>query len=63
MAKDVEQENIYERKTKVIKRRGGIWLHDIQYNFFHSPCGGEVDIFMFSVINSQYTKEYNINFC
>ena len=21
----------------------------------HNPCGGEVDIFMFSVINSEYT--------
>ena len=31
--------------------------------FFHSLCGGEVDIFMFSVINSRYTKDYNINFC
>ena len=25
------------------------------YIILHNPCGGEVDIFMFSVINSEYT--------
>ena len=35
MARDVQQENIYERKTKVIKKEGrevGMVLHVVQFS-------------------------------
>ena len=61
MARDVQQENIYERKTKVI-RRGGIRFNEVGITL-HNPRCGEVGIFMVSVRNAQYTYEYNIHFC
>ena len=51
MARDVQQENIYERKTKVIERWGVLGYMIFSIIILHSPCGGAVDIFMFSVIN------------
>ena len=46
MARDVQQENIYERKTKVIQRIGGIRLHAFSIIILHNPCCSDVDIFM-----------------
>ena len=59
MARDVQQENIYERKKKVIRIR----LHKFGIIILHNPRSGEIGVFMVSVRNSQYTYEYNINFC
>ena len=42
---------------------GGIRLHKFGISILHNPRRGEIALFMVSVRNSQYTYEYNINFC
>ena len=56
MAREAQQENIYERKTKACKNRGGrggvTQLHNIQYNYLHDNFGGRGDMFMVSIMKS-----------
>ena len=55
MARDVQQENIYERKTKVIQRWEVFGYMIFNTIILHNPYCGEVGIFMVFFINSQYT--------
>ena len=54
MARDVQKENIYERKTKVIKKEGGWRRYYISFSLviFHNHCFGKADIFLISIRNS-----------
>ena len=54
MARDVQQENIYERKTKVIKKKGrGGWYHiSFSLVIFHNYRFSKADIFLISIMNS-----------
>ena len=50
MARDVQQENIYERKTKVIKKEGRWGRYYISFSLliFQDHCCGKADIFLIS---------------
>ena len=54
MARDVQQENIYERKTKVIKKEGRWGRYDISFRLviFHDHCCGRADILLISMTES-----------
>ena len=54
MARDVQQENIYERKTKVIKKEGRWRRYYISFSLviFRNHCGGKADIFLILAMNS-----------
>ena len=57
MARDVQQENIYEQKTKVIKvikkeGRGGRYHISFSLVIFHNHCCCNADIFLISIMNS-----------
>ena len=42
-------------KQRLYKDEGLFGYMIFSIIILHNPCGGEVDIFMFSVINSEYT--------
>ena len=48
MARDVQLENIYERKTKVINNEGKWRRYYISFNLvtFHNHCCGRTNIFL-----------------
>ena len=54
MARDVQQENIYERKTKVIKKEGRWGRYYISFSLliFHDHCCGRADILLISITKS-----------
>ena len=54
MARDVQQENIYERKTKVLKKKGRWGRYYVSFSLviFHNHCCGKADIFLISIMNS-----------
>ena len=54
MARDVQQENIYERKTKVIKKEGKWGRYYISFSLviFHNHCCGKADTFLILIMNS-----------
>ena len=54
MARDVQQENIYERKTKVIKEEGRWGRYHISFSLviFYNHCCGKADIFLILIMNS-----------
>ena len=54
MARDVQQENIYERKTKVIKKEGRWGRYYISFSLaiFHNLCFGKADLFLISMTKS-----------
>ena len=54
MARDVQQENIYERKTKVIKKEGKWGRYYISFSLviFHNHCCGKADTFLIFIMNS-----------
>ena len=54
MARDVQQENIYERKTKVIKKEGRWGRYYISFSLviFHNHFCGKADIFLILIMNS-----------
>ena len=54
MARDVQQENIYERKTKVIKKEGKWGRYYISFSLviFHNHCYGKADTFLILIMNS-----------
>ena len=54
MARDVQQENIYERKTKVIKKEGRWGRYHILFSLviFHDHCCGKADTFLILMMNS-----------
>ena len=54
MARDVQQENIYERKTKVIKKEGRWGWYYISFSFiiFHNHCCDKADILLISMTKS-----------
>ena len=50
MARDVQQENIYERKTKVIKKEGrGGGTTSFSLVIFHNHCCGKAEVFLISM--------------
>ena len=54
MARDVQQENIYERKTKVIKKEGRWGRYYISFSLLivHDHCCGRADILLISITKS-----------
>ena len=55
MARDVQQENIYERKTKVIKkegRGGGRYYISFSLIIFHNHSCDKADILLISMTKS-----------
>ena len=54
MARHVQQENIYERKTKVIKKKGRGGRYHISFSLviFDNRCCCNADIFLISIMNS-----------
>ena len=56
MARDVQQENIYEQKTKVIKNNGRWGRYYISFSLviFHNYCCGKADIFLILIMKSLY---------
>ena len=54
MARDVQQENIYERKTKVTKKEGrwGRYYISLTLAIFHNHCYGNTDIHLISIMKS-----------
>ena len=54
MARDVQQENIYERKTKVIKKEGrwGRFYISFSLVIFHNHCSGKADMLLISLTKS-----------
>ncbi|XP_066025243.1 uncharacterized protein [Pocillopora verrucosa] len=53
MARDVQQENIYERKTKEIKKEGKWGRYYISFSLviFHNHCCGTADTFLILIMN------------
>ena len=53
MARDVQQENIYERKTKVIKKERRCMIYYISFSLmiFYIHCG-IADTFLISILKS-----------
>ena len=51
MARNVQQENIYERKTKVIKKEGRWERYYISLSLviFHNHCCGKAGVFLISM--------------
>ena len=61
MARDVQQENIYERKTKVIERgEVGLYLTLFSSVIFYSHCFGNTGIFRTSMVKSLYETPMKI---
>ena len=56
MARDVQQENIYEQKTKVIKNNGRWGRYYVSFSLviFHNHCRGKADIFLILIMKSLY---------
>ena len=54
MARDLQQENIYERKTKVIKKEGRWGRYHISFSLviFHNYCFCYADIFLILIMKS-----------
>ena len=54
MARDVQQENIYEQKTKVIMNNGrwGRYYISVSLVIFHDYCCGRADILLISTTES-----------